>query len=118
MKKIFFLCLIFFACSEQDENTVCISFDQRQCDRDPWSETVDRNSDADTQAEQFKLFLKDRGIETLEIRIDPFFHQAVCEACFVCPDGLRIFLEIKEDQLVEIEGLDPLNLEVIDCSAF
>ena len=118
MKKVLFLCLVLIACSKQDENTLCVSFDQRQCNQDPWSETVDGNANAATQGDQLKKFLKDRDIKTFQIRIDPFFHQVVCAACFVCPDGSRIFLEIKEDQLLRIEELDPLNLEVIDCSLF
>jgi len=119
MRIFFFLVLLILSCNGQDDdNQICISLDQRQCSGDPWSEAVDSNEDANTQAAQLLEFLLGMGIEVNEIKVDPFFHQAVCEACFVCPDGTRIFLGIKEDQLSQIEALNSLNLEITDCSIF
>lgn len=119
MRCLLFICLVFLACSDQNQDGgICVSFDQRSCDGDPWATKVNKQGDLVSQVNQFRSFLSENNIETIEILFDPDFHIVVCQACLVCPDGARIFIRIKDDELPEIEALDPLNLEVGDCSVF
>ena len=117
MKYLVILCMtICMACSGEEEDKFCINFDRRQCMGDPWSVAVDINADATVQANQLKAFLESEGITVHEIRADLQFHDIVCEACIVCPDGARFFLSIDQNDERKILDWDPLNYSRIDCS--
>ncbi len=106
-----------FACSDdsKDEETICYSFDERQCAGDPWIETIGSStSDADKIA-ALKSYLSGESIETLDISIDPDYHTFVCEACYVCPQGPRYTVEISAADSSTITELELLNLEVDNC---
>jgi len=116
---ILILCtLLLVNCSDNDDNDFCLYIDKRQCDRDPWADQVDNNASANVQADQLKQYLESQGINVTDIKIDLNFHEVVCEACFVCPVGPRIFLKTDEVGTSLIEALDPLNMTIFACSEF
>ena len=108
--------LTLFSCSDDDKNTICVSFDKRQCMGDPWSSDVDSNADADVQSDQISEYFKSLNIEVENVKVDLDFHQIVCEACFVCPEGPRFFVEAEEAEILKIEALELLNYNFTDCS--
>lgn len=116
MRYLFLIGIMWsLACSGGEEEKYCINFDRRQCLGDPWSESVDINAEADAQEDQLKEYLESKGITVYNIKVDLNYHDAVCEACFVCPDGARFFISINEDDESRILDMDPLNYSQIDC---
>ena len=100
------------------KDKICISFDVRQCQGDPWADQIDLNTDVNSQIHQYARYFESVDLQTAEININLDYHQIVCEACFVCPQGPRIFLKIDSSDFPIIQSLTPLNLERLDCSVF
>lgn len=56
-----------------------------------------------------RLFEKN-GIEVIAADYDPNFNEIVCQACDICPTGLRFFIkvgDISEDKLLTLNLLNP-----------
>ena len=116
MRIIFLLLtMIFVSCSSEDDNNICVSFDTRQCMGDPWSEEVDRNANAELQSEQLRAYFESQGISVEEISVDLTYHEIVCEACFVCPEGPRIYVEATEAESEKLRAMDLLNYTTAVC---
>ena len=101
-----------FACDKSDanENTVCYFFDQRQCAGDDWAEIIAENQSWTERERAMKSYFESKDIEVEDLFIEPLFHEAVCEACFVCPEQHRFFIKISEECKNVLEGLELLNL--------
>lgn len=101
------------ACGDEDvEEYQCFSFDERQCAGDPWAT---QGSDLEETLEKLEDYLEAQDIEVDEVQADPDFHQNVCEACVVCPTGVRFYIQTdlaNEDKLLQ---LDLLNFERANC---
>lgn len=116
---ITFIMLMLLSCSESEPDTRrCFSFDVRQCFGDPWGSMIDYNLLPEDQAAQFVAFFRSQGIMLTELRVQPSFHGAVCEACFVCPEGTRIFFRVQETEATKFESIDLLNFEEFACTEF
>ncbi len=64
-----------------------------------------------------KDYLVEKGISVTEVTVVKNFHDAVCEACFICPNGDRFFVKLENGQdSLKLEDLDLLSLEETDCS--
>ena len=63
-----------------------------------------------------KNYLESKDVDVEDIYVDPNYHEAVCEACFVCPEAHRFFIEIEADDQTKLEALELLNLEEGDCA--
>lgn len=113
-------CLLLFllcACSDDSDSSKdskCYAMDERQCGGNPWLE--DNNS---SSPEQKRLaladFLMERDIEVRSVSLNPSFYEAVCEACFVCPEGSRYFVEIDSSDAPILLSIDFFNLEETLC---
>ena len=93
----------------------CFSFDERQCRTDPWAENQEFNVDLETLEQEISDYLKDNGVDIVDVEIDPNYHDAVCEACHVCPSGKRIFISTSSDEMQQLNSIDLLSLEKIEC---
>ncbi len=113
----FFSLLLICACSQNDDakkDSKCYTFDERQCGGNPWLE------DQSAQTTQAKLnaleeYLAEEDIEVRSINLDPDFHEFVCEACFICPQGGRYFVEIDSSDLPLLLAITLLNFEETSC---
>lgn len=94
------------------KDTVCYSFDEKQCLFDPWASSDLVNPKEDN----IKSYLSTQGIEIKEIYIDMMFHGVTCLACEICPSGPRIYVEIEEQYESQIRTLPLLSLAKTDCS--
>ena len=113
---VLFLGLGFSSCDKEDENLTCISFDIRSCQTDQFAEAVPESDSVSDRESKMKDWLESKGYNVKQIRLHVGFHEAVCEACHVCPQGDRYFVE-KEDSDEEInpETLELLSFETLDC---
>lgn len=96
----------------ESKDTVCYSFDEKQCLFDPWTAADSDN----TKEDDIKNYLSTEGIEVEDISIDRAFHEVVCLACEVCPSGPRIYVEIEEKSEAQLTRLPLLSLAKTDCS--
>lgn len=103
------------SCSDTDEQTLCFGFDIRSCAGDPWL-SEETTSDEATLNSRTTQYLNDQGLEVNKVSIDMGFHEVVCLACVVCPQGPRVFVEINSQDSTVISSLSLLNLELSDCS--
>jgi hypothetical protein len=123
MKNLLFLTLgllfsvssLIQCCEKNEEEGICYEFDQRQCAGDDWSDVVPINDSKVQRQQKMKAFLLDQGIEVQEVSLVENFHEAVCEACFICPEEDRFFVRFNEDDLSKLEELDLLNFAAVDC---
>lgn len=99
----------------KNEDAVCYEFDQRQCGTDEWAELVPLNDSNSERETKMKAYLITKGIAVIDVKLDPDFHEAVCEACDVCPEEGRFFVKFVGEDLQEFEALMLLNSAAIDC---
>ena len=105
--------LVNISCSsDPDDQTICYSFDQKQCGFDSWA---DANSGDDLDI-RVTNYLKSQSIIPVQFKVDEAFHQVTCAACEVCPDAPRFYIEISEADKSKIEALGLLSLMNGDCS--
>lgn len=110
------LVIAMFSCEDNDES-FCFSFDERQCATDIWKDDMNLSL---TEAQKITALtdaLQDLGIEVKEVNIDPNFHDAVCEACHVCPTGMRFYVKVSSDPGQKIESLELLDYKVEACNS-
>lgn len=115
--RIFIFILIAFIpfitqCSKSKDNCQEFSFDERQCGTDTFLES---GTNALTKTEAAEAFLKSQGIDVISSEYDPEYYDNVCEACDVCPTGLRFFFQVKTIDDAKIQVLNLLNTELKDC---
>ena len=89
------------------------AFDVRQCQADLFADAVSESEDRETREEQLKDWFELQGVDVHEIDLELDFHEAVCEACDVCPTGDRYFIQVDFNE--QLDQYDLLNLEVADC---
>lgn len=104
------------SCEKDDENTLCYSFDVRQCHTDLFSSDVPESDTKQLREQKMKNWLEDQSYKIKDISLVISFHEAVCEACHVCPQGDRYFIKIADgDDIPDAEDLQLLNFETADC---
>lgn len=106
-------------CTKKDQKSssdTCISFDQRQCGYDEWSEMVPISDNVETRAQKMKSYLSEKDIQALDIKIEVGFHEFTCEACGTCPEADRFFIHISKEDVSKLEPLDLLNQEEVNCA--
>lgn len=109
---MFFATWVGLTCEKNSDVCFEFSFDERQCQTDEFL------SGATTPQEKFaraEKFLSQKGITTREGRFDPQYLTIVCEACHVCPTGLRFFFNVPLEDTVKISRLEVLNPELAAC---
>lgn len=100
--------ILFMSCSDQQDSsddTTCIYFDERQCQKDPWPQDTDENLE-----NKVKSYLQTQDIKVHEIKVNLEYHREVCEACYICPQGPRIYVKIDLTDNTKINELGFLNL--------
>ena len=96
------LVMSFISCEEKDccDNFECYSFDIRQCRTDVFASDVDESETRVNRESQMKTWLEGEGIEVGEVSLVVGFHEAVCEACDLCPQGDRYFISLNVDSSI------------------
>ena len=116
--------MLMLSCSDNDccvnIETGCYSFDIRQCQTDGFADAVDIGGSVEARERTMKTWLESQNFEVVDIKLTEGFHEAVCEACDVCPQGDRYFVKIVEiDTVLGLaEELRLLSFEKTDCSTF
>ncbi len=125
MKKPFYLVIFLFlltnlcfkcTCKDDGESGICYEFDQRQCAGDEWAEIVPQNEIKEQREKKMEAYLESKNIAIKEVLLVEGFHEAVCEACFICPEEDRFFIRLTKEDLSKLQELDLLNLAEIDCA--
>lgn len=101
-----------FTCVKEGNTCYELSFDERQCQTDSFLISADTPEE---KFEQAKNYLKQNGITINAARFDPQYLTIVCEACQVCPTGLRFFFEVAASDTSKFSKLDVLNPETKAC---
>lgn len=115
--QLFLFLFIVLSASQCDKSEInqeinCYHFDERQCSTDPFHEGVtDRNQLLDS----IKLWLKSNGVDVITFSVNSEFHQAVCEACHICPVGPRYYITFPTNQSESFEELELLNWGKDEC---
>ncbi len=116
MKSILFLSSLALLLScNKDSDEYCFAFDERQCNTDVWKEGSSAQSNQEL-VEKLTDYLVDLGVKVEDVQFDPVFYDAVCQACDVCPTGLRFFVKLGSDPGNKLAPLNLLNFEVQDCN--
>ncbi len=122
MKLITILCVLFLtACSDKEccvfPDTTCYSFDVRSCSTDLFANAVTEDASIGDREQKMIEWLTTENIEVTEIKLVVGFHEAVCEACDICPMGDRYFIGLFEEiSLSKAEKLRLLSFQVEeDC---
>lgn len=98
------------SCSEEAQNTSCFFIDQRQCQIDPWSDSEAQLGRVDA----VKQYLESNGVEAVRFEVEDRFHEVVCLAC-QCPGGPRYFIEIPDEDVAQLSGLDISSGPLDEC---
>lgn len=112
MKYIFLVFPFLFAsCDSSDikENRYCYGFDERQCETDLYASSVPFNEDNSQREADMLTWLKSQNIEVTRVELNPNFHEAVCEACHVCPLGARFYIYSES----ELDGSIAVDLQLL-----
>lgn len=117
MFRIFFFIMVgsFMAltCQKNDQGGCFeISFDERQCQTDEFLAGAETPEEKAGLAEKY---LQKAGIHVISRHFDPQYLSIVCEACHVCPTGLRFFFKIGAEDTSKLSGLNVLNPETMAC---
>lgn len=117
------VCLFFIACGDNDnccEGFDCYSFDVRQCDTDLFSSKLSSSKSVEQSEMLMKEWFDENGIKVEQVKLVEDFHEGVCEACDVCPEGDRYFIQIESDssRVGQFDELRLLSLEATSCEVF
>lgn len=119
MKPLLLFVLIALSCSyctdSVDDEQVCYSFDLRQCNGDPWNSDVTRPFEPSELVALLSDYLNDNAVPTNRVTVDMTFHRFVCEACVVCPEGPRFYVELNASDTTTLINLDLLNTAPAEC---
>ncbi|NNE25794.1 MAG: hypothetical protein HKN09_03025 [Saprospiraceae bacterium] len=119
MRLILFFALGLFitGCGGEDcdqlIDTGCYSFDIRQCQTDAFANVVSENDNVVKREEDLKQWMENQGLFIEDVKLVTNFHEVVCEACHVCPQGDRYYIKLMFQPA--LDSLDLLNLEEADC---
>lgn len=104
------------ACNSSDtDDTYCYSFDIRGCQTDLFADDIPESDTKQERETKLALWLADQGIETTDVSLSIQFHEAVCEACYVCPNGDRYFITSTEEiTSAQAVGMDLLSFESVE----
>ncbi len=96
--------------------TICFSFEERQCGGDPWLEESGINITDEQKATELRAFLDNQSIaiQGVEVRSNP--NLITCQACFVCATGTTYLVEVDSIVRPQIESLDLLNVQEVPCN--
>lgn len=109
--------MMFISCGKSDEAQVCFSFDIRQCQTDNFAADIPESDSKEYRENKLKSWLSQQDLDVNDVKLEIAFHDGVCEACHVCPQGDRYFVSLNdEEDLTKAEALELLNYETIDCS--
>ena len=119
------ICLFLGACATttttvNPQTFVCYGFDVRQCQADTFATAVTATS-AEGRSDQMKDWLQDQGLEIGRVILIEDFYEGVCEACTICPETFRFFVQVEDDATpaeMDIQRLELFNLEEVDCEEF
>ena len=114
----FVLALLFTiaSCSEDDKLvTYRIDFDLRQCEGNPWLKDNQIPSTINEHLSMLSEYLNTQNVEVLNSEIDNEYHSIVCEACYFCPAGPRIRIEVLSRDTAAVYRLDLLNTSTVEC---
>ncbi len=109
---------LILSCKNSDEcpqliESGCFSFDIRQCQTDLFANDVPELDSKEQREQKLKDWFEAQDIIIEEIKLEIGFHDAVCEACDVCPQGDRYFIQLFLGN--QLEAFNLLNLESEDC---
>lgn len=106
------------SCHKNDNEQVCYSFDIRQCQTDLFAQDVPESDSKQLRESRMKQWLEEQGVSTIrKITLDLGFHDVVCEACDICPQGDRYYIQLDEDSPApDAAALRLLNFEEKNCS--
>ena len=116
---IFSIVAFFASCSDSENDclhpidSVCFSFDIRQCQTDGFADSVSENGTVEERENGLKDWMESQNIFLEDVKLVTNFHEAVCEACHVCPQGDRYYIQLIAQ--TGLEDLDLLNLEEVEC---
>ncbi len=121
MKRIFlfiaFAPMFLLSCgSNDDEAKNCYSFDLRSCAGDVWAKDSPGFDNTQDLLNTIEAYLENQGIKVLSISIDESFHEIVCLACYVCPQGSRVYISTSDDNKAKLTALDLLSFSTADCA--
>ena len=117
VSTIAIMLLIITACGE-DETDLCFSFDERSCQTDLWMEGADMSASLDDRITLIDNYFTNAGLTPGRVIVDEDFHDVVCQACDVCPNGPRFFVSIRGAEAEDLDQFRLLNLEIISCGSF
>ena len=101
---------LFNSCDQKtSDEYISIHFDIRSCLGDEFGESLGYNPNKAKIMNVVGDFLSEKGIEWKNLSVDMTFHEAVCEACYFCPTGERIFVDIGPNSISIIEEQDLIN---------
>lgn len=103
--------------TEESTYTECYQFDQRQCMTDSWADDIGLGLNDTEKEKRMKAYLGSMGLKVNKVKVNPKFHEFVCEACDTCPYEHRFFVELSAKGKRIIESLNLLNLSSYDCTA-
>jgi len=125
MMKNVFSCLILLLLVSCNRNQIidnggisignfCYSFDVRQCGTDLYASEVLESGSIEEREEMMMSWLEDQGASVVSLKLHKDFHESVCEACDICPQGDRYFVSFSENGIADGDKLRLLNYEKID----
>jgi hypothetical protein len=100
------------------QDVVCLFFDERQCAADEFAKLYPAGAPLETRSVAVERYLEGLDVRVMEIKVQPDFHDTVCEACDVCPELHRYFVKTDSTgyRIVSQQGL--LNFGQVNCSEF
>jgi hypothetical protein len=116
---IFLLAILICACSDDSNpvTTICYSFEERQCNGDPWIEELGSANLSDEQkAVELRTYLENQSIDVVAIEVVVNQDLITCQACFVCATGTSYIIEADPALATQVESLDLLSLQEVPCS--
>ncbi|GLR16618.1 hypothetical protein [Portibacter lacus] len=116
--SLFLLVNLCFQCdcdNDDLEDVSCFEFDQRQCAGDEWANEIPISDTEEVREQKMKTYLESKDIEVNSVNLVLNYHDGVCEACYICPEEHRFFVEINKEDQGKLEELDLLNLGFSDC---
>lgn len=113
-----FTIAVFSACEKEKsfEDVLCYEFDQRQCAGDEWAELIPITDSESERVAKMKTYLETKNIRVKEVQLQIDYYPFVCEACNVCPELDRFYVQFDQEDLSEFEQLDLLNFAEMTCS--
>jgi len=116
---LIFSLLMLLSCQriQKEKGGVCYSFDVRQCGTDLFDKEVSATGSKSQRESDMTSWLQGQGLSVVSTSLTENYHELVCEACDVCPQGDRYYIECSDslDESMK-EKLRLLNLEKIPCN--